>query len=404
MAMIESLLDFQFIAFVPHLFLYEFYLFFKYMIIFAETRQTSSTSFLTLSLGLLATCCCCFCCCCNCCFRKKGYFGSTVKKLYNLSQKLNRFLVKVLFGPKEGIVERFPIYKKDIEDDDGIPILYIRNMKLSQREISLLAVLIMAFGLLAAITAWDSYFLDETYLCSEKSDVSCFPVAIDVNAYDEDEFNITDAQTHRITDCSYWLSENVSSQVTFICFQWVFDSKAVISDVGGLLTMFLITMKITSSGSLAFLNWAIMKCSKKKSDGEEVNKDAIETAKKIFRVLRHSCVYLSVILEMTLGIALIIITSIAAVKHDSKLINFFYEHGNQLLLVFGIFNTLLFLPLEEYAMAEEMSTSTYNSDDEEKAFPNDKNEYQPLTHITPSRSHNPQSRAIAVISLTPDDL
>ena len=54
---------------------------------------------------------------------------------------------------------------------------------------------------------------------------------------------------------------------------------------------------------------------------------------------------------------------------------FFYKHENQLLLIFGIFNTLLLLPLEEYAMAEEPPTLT----EEETPHAND-NEKKPLMH------------------------
>ena len=404
MALIESLTAFQFIAFVPHLLLYEFYLIFKYVIVFSEIIQhkistsVSTASIITVVWGFLVTCCCCFGCCFNCCLKKEGCFCSVMEKLYHLSQKLNRFLVKVLFGPKEGIVERFAVYKKDEEDDDGIPILYVRNMKLNRREISLLAILIMTFGLLAAITAWDSYFLDETYLCSEEPGISCFPIEIDYNAYDD--LNLSSAQEHRINDCSYWMSENVSSRVTFLCFQWVFNSKGVVSDVGGLLTMFLITMKITSSGSLVCLNWAIKKHSKKINQ-ENVKENRLKDGVRIFKNCR---IFIGIglgSLEIFLGALLISITAYARIRNNNAPINFFYQHGNQLLLIFGIFSTLVLLPLEDYAMAEEMPTSNY---DEEIALPDDKNDYQPLTQIKPKSSHNPQCEAIAAVSLTPGDL
>ena len=301
-----------------------------------------------------------------------------MKKLYHLSQKLNRFFVKVLFGPKEGIVERFTVYKKDEEDDDGMPILYIRNVKLSQREVSSLAILIMTFGLLAAITAWDSYFLNESYLCSEEPEIYCFPVprALGRDAYDA--LNLSRFNEYRIYNCSYWMSNNVSSRIAFLCFQWVFDSKAAISDVGGLLTMFLITMKITSSGSLTFLNWAIKQCSKKLSQGE-VKEIHLQKAVKIFKNGRNIAAGVTTFLELSFGFILILITSFAASRNDIKPITFFYRHGNEMLLVFGIFSTLLFLPLEKYAMAEEMPASNY---DEERACPDADNEYVPLLTST----------------------
>ena len=288
-------------------------------------------------------------------------------ELYYLSQKFNRFLVKILFGPKEGVVERFPVYKKDEKDKYGIPKLYIRNKELSHNEISILAVLIMTFGLLAAITAWDSYFLDESFTCTEKPGISCFPLTIDTVA--NSDLNLADAQNQRITNCSYWDNKNVSSRVTFICFEWIFDSKGVISDVGGLLTMFLITIKIVSSGSLTCLNWAI----KRSIEGEKEG----NTGRVIFyfRILRHLAVSLAALLELiiVLGVAHMFAEILDT---DSKLISnnffiFFFKHGKQILLIFGIFSTLLLLPLEEYALAEEPSPTV-----EERVPPgNDNNEH-----------------------------
>ena len=394
MISIESLTAFLVIAFAPHFFLYEFYLFAKYVILAVEmpafkriSKTLSCASILMVFFGFLVTCCCCFCCCFNCCCQKEECCSSAIQKVYDLCQKLSRFLVKVLFGPKEGVVERFAVYKKDEEDEDGIPILYIRNVKLNRNEISSLAILIMAFSSLAAITAWDSFFLNESYICSERSDVSCFPVALDFDA--NEEFNLTDAQTHPVTNCSYWekfINENATGRVAFICFQWAFDSKAVISDVGGLLTMFLLTMKITSSGFLTFLNWAIVKyiqkCIKKSTyeeTDEKIKENDIKIAVKRFKLIRLLLAAVTTVLEFTFGFALISITTYAAVRHDNKPVNFIYDHGNQMLLIFGIFSTLLFLPLEKYAMAEEMPTC--GDYDEERALPpGDKNEYIPLTN------------------------
>ena len=393
MTWIKSLAGFQLVAFVPHLLLYEFYLLFKYFIVLSEiimifkgkSASKNYASVCTVSLGFLVSCWCCLCCCFDCCFRRKGYFSSAVVKLYQLNKKLNTFLVKVLFGPKEGIVDRFATYKEDEEDNNGIPLLYIHNVKLGQREISLLAILIMAFGLLAAVTAWDSYFLDESYLCNEKSDISCYPIPLesDPNAYEE--LNLSTAQEHRITDCSYWNNENVSSRVSFVCFQWAYDSKAVVSDVGGLLTMFLLTMKIASSGFLAFLNWAIKKCAKKISNGE-IEEDDIKLAVTMFETFRILLMSLTALLEIPFGVILVAITSYAISRNDSSIINFLYEHGNQLLLIFGIFSTLLLLPLETYAMSEQMPNA--NMYDEEKGLPSDKNVYEPLLHNATAPSVN----------------
>ena len=324
--------------------------------------------------GFIMSCCCCCLCCCNCCFTKDILIPS-VKKVYHLLQKLSRFLIKTSFGPKESILDRFPEYKEDEEGMYGNSKIYLRNRELNYREISILAILITTFGLLAAITAWDSYFLDITYVCSVQPGVYCFPIALDPDA--EDDFNLTDVQKHRITDCSYWISENVSSRVSFTCFQWAFDTKAVISDVGGLLTMFVITMKIASSGSLIFFNWAIKKYSPEKSDGKENYTPTIGR----YRRRRILSIFVVAFAEINLGLFLVLMTYFA-VTTNNRLIDFFYERGNQFLLVVGIFSSLLLLPLEEYAL-----NKTSAPVDEENVPPTESvDEHAPLLHNQTSRA------------------
>lgn len=230
MAIIESLSCFVFVAYFPHILLYEFYLAFKYIILGLElyvgSRSYDNASRVSTWVGMIFTCCCCVCCC-----RQVPY-----EKFYIFMQNLNRFLVKILFGPKEGVVGRFAEYKKDEKDENGNSKLYLRNKELNYREISHFGLLIATFGLLSLVTAWDSYFLKESFVCTEQPDVNCFPIPIDDDAIED--FNLSDAQKQRIEDCTYWVSENVSDRVTFQCFQWVYDLKGVTSDVGGLLTIF----------------------------------------------------------------------------------------------------------------------------------------------------------------------
>lgn len=386
--MIESLSSFILVASFPHITVYEFYFIIKYVMLSHEiiaglcpslrSNNYISSFFSSLSIALSCLCCCFCCCCCD-------VFRSAFNKVNHLIQKLNRFLVKILFGPKEGIVERFAdTYKKDEENEDGNSRLYFRNMEIGHKEISALALLIMVFGLLAAITAWDAYFLDESYVCSEKPDISCFPLPLDDDA--TTDLNLTAAQEHRITDCAYWNSENVSSRVTFVCFQWVYDSKGVISNTGGLLALFLVTMRIVSSGTLTFLNWAIKKCThlkNEKKDASCCNKvlkvlclklpnlvvgkclckvckskyekpmlhysDAIHQ----FMFLRRVTLIVCMLLEFSLASSVFISAVNVIQGKNTRIYDFIYNYGNQLLLIFGIFSSLLLLPLEEYAMSGE---------------------------------------------------
>jgi hypothetical protein len=348
MAIFESLLAFQSIAYMPHLIVYEWYLMIKYTLLFVELRAGANSTkdlagYIFVFWGMVLTCICCCFCCCNCCFQK-DWVSSSLKGFYQIIQKLNRFLIKILLGPKEGILERFAIYQEDKVDGKDNPRIFLRNKELTYREVSVLAILIASFGLLAAITAWDSFFLDTSYVCSVKPGVHCFPIALDFDA--DEEFNITDAQEQRITNCSYWTSENVSSRVTFSCFQWALDTKAVVSDVGGLLAMFVLTMKIAVSGSLAFLKWAGKKYTPKMEDG---NIDYTTTIKR-YQYRRIFFIVLVGLIEILTGCTLVVLTY-------QKNNDFFYEHGNQFLLVIGIFSSLLLLPLEKYALHTELTAA-----------------------------------------------
>lgn len=112
-------------------------------------------------------------------------------------------------------------------------------------------MLIVSFLFLAGVTAWDVFFLEETYICSQESSIYCFPLDIDDAAVDF-EINFTEAQEHRITNCSFWESEELSGRVTFLCFHWVLNSKAVLSMVSGLLTIFVLSVKVLGAALIMF--------------------------------------------------------------------------------------------------------------------------------------------------------
>ena len=189
----------------------------------------------------------------------------------NLYLKFESFLVKSLLGLKEAVVGRFPTYKKDIVDKTDVPVLYIRNYKLSHFDVSMLALSIYIFGMLAGLSAWQIYFIEQSRICSDDVSISCFPVAKHPDA--EEILNISTDM--RITNCSFWNSENVSDLVDFRCFRWALNTNGVVAQVGGLLTIFILTMRIALAASLTFMDFICDKYIGKrvgKCDAIEINK------------------------------------------------------------------------------------------------------------------------------------
>ena len=124
-------------------------------LVFYQTNAEDDKHF---SLFCLLTCCCFCCCCCNCCKRADNLLTKVVK--YNL--KFGRWLIKLLLGREEGVVERHHDDYQPDEDSKGKPFapIYIRNTLLSSTEVTILSTLVFTFGLLIGITAFDIFFLD----------------------------------------------------------------------------------------------------------------------------------------------------------------------------------------------------------------------------------------------------
>ena len=287
--------------------------------------------------------------------------------MLKLSAKPNRFLVNVFFGHKEGVVERFAIYKKDEEDSEGVPTLYIRNANMNHRDVSILTLLIMSFGLLSAITAWDTFCLKKSHVCTENPEISCFPVAANIYANNSD-LNLTNAQEKPIDDCSLWNSEARANRVKFVCFQLEYDAMGAISDVGGLLSIFMLALKISSSGSLVVIDWAFNK--KKYLEKTPADKKIV----KRFYCLRIMTVILVAITEIGLCIVIIALSTILlkGTHEGNTLMVAFYSHGHQLLLVVGICSMFLLLPLEDYiskSLTLESMDSERVPDDKHQSYP-----------------------------------
>ena len=289
----DTLDEFKTFYLLPHLTVYSIYIVIKYiLLIYAWLRFISSKYSSTV----------CSCSCCHCCFM------------------LQRWIIKLLLGGEESLVKRFNTYKDD-EYINGLPTLYIRNKRLTPGEINVLALLIITFLLLILITAFDLFFINITYVCTDDPGIYCF--VTDVNTTNQ-----------RITDCQYWSNEN---EFTIVCFQWVYNSKATIAAVGGLITFFQYTVRIIIEISIA-MNGGFLA---KKCCG-----------KRTLKILRNALALILALIEILFASFVVYFFAKRMYDKDNVITAFFLRYGNQLLLLGGILGTYLFLPLEEYARSD----------------------------------------------------
>ena len=138
-------------------------------------------------------------------------------------------------------------------DDNYIPTLYIRNKRLSYGAILVLSMLIIKFGILALSSAVNLSLVRVTHMCNEDPQIECYPQLIGgTNDTTASRFNITINIAEPILDCAFWNSEGVSSQVTFACFQFVYNIEAFLAAMGGLLAIFMTTMNFSTTVLLWF--------------------------------------------------------------------------------------------------------------------------------------------------------
>ena len=155
-------------------------------------------------------------------------------------------------------------------------------------------------------------------------------IPVDVNA-NKTELGITNK---RIGSCSQWENSNISDQVyVIICYKWVYNFKGVTVAVGSLLVLFQLTIKAAISIFIS-LNGYFRKndCTKK-------------TLKRIRRTLGYIVFVIeAIILGFVVGY-----TTLYSIGRSYKTVaRYLTEHGNQILLIFGIIATCLLLPIEEY--------------------------------------------------------
>ena len=318
----------EFIDFIllPHVVVYNLYVHAKYIrIISSSFRNVDSQP---SSILYLLTCGCFFHCCCNCCCSASNVLKKAVE--YNL--KFDRWLIKLFLGRAEGVVERHHDDYRPDEESEGRTFapIYIRNKSLSHTEVGALTTLILTFGLLIGITAFDIYFLDVSHVCTDDRSFSCFAIPFDIHA-NKSELGITN---QRINNCSQWENTNISDQVYFVCYKWVYDFKGVTVVVGALISLFQLAVKAITS---IFIS--ICACLH--------NSD--RCTKKTLKYIRYMCSATAFIIEEMIILFVMILTIF---YFDGRVygtvVRFMTEHGNQVLLIFGIITTCLWLPIEDY--------------------------------------------------------
>jgi hypothetical protein len=257
-----------------------------------------------------------------------------------------RWVILQLFGGPLGVVERRDDdYKPDKRDENNIPTLYIRNKKLTYGAIMVLSMLIVTFGILTLSSAVNLSLIRITHVCSEDPSIYCYPQLIsEANATAIRQFNIIINVNEPILDCAFWDSEGVSSLVTFACFRFVYNVEAFLATIGGLLTIFTLTMKV-STGILLRLNESCNCCIGGWVNGKHTIRAILAVAASVIEVaLAAMCFAFG-----TSGL-------LADSEGNSTLLRFIAKNAVEALIIFGVVATLLWLPWEKYVKKPTQET------------------------------------------------
>ena len=198
---------------------------------------------------------------------------------------------------------------------------------------SVLAVLIFSFGLLAIGSALDVTLLSVSHVCSNDPNTDCYPQLI--GGASDEGLNLTTDKP--ITDCAEWTQEDLSDRVTFVCYRFEFNVELFLAIVGGLSTVFVFTMKAT----IGIILYSLDKCGCKKADGCCSSK----------RTVRIFIVTILSLLELGLVVVVMVLAATGSrfdMTNDTVGVIFLTTHASEILLVFGIIFTLLWLPWESY--------------------------------------------------------
>ena len=213
-------------------------------------------------------------------------------------------------------------------------------------------ILIVAFGVLAVGSALDLTLLIVTHICTEDPYIDCYPQLI--SGADDTGVNITTDKP--IQDCTFWNSKGVSNRVTFVCYQFDFNVELFLAIVGGLLAFFVYTMK-TTIHALLFLSASCL-------GGRRQDSTCVKTTRAI-RIVFAALASLIEIALVIVGMVLGATGSRVDSTNDTPELIFFATHGAEILLMFGIIATLLWLPWEDFGIRYKVLKEKANSEEHE---------------------------------------
>ena len=251
--------------------------------------------------------------------------------------KLMQSVVLLVFG------KQLAVKQLEIKDKNDIPKFTLRKTKLSYGAVMVLFVLIATFGILAVGSALDLTLLSVTHICSEDPTIDCYPQLI--SGANATGLNISIEEP--ITDCTFWNSDGVSERVTFQCYQFVFNVELFLAVIGGLLAFFIYAMKTTIS-VLLFLSVCCLGGCVDDSEGGGKSKC---TCKNCICAIRIGAAILTSLIEIVLAVVCLVIGATGSTvdsSHDTPELMFLAMHASEVLVVFGIIATSLWLPWEDY--------------------------------------------------------
>ena len=233
----------------------------------------------------------------------------------------------------------------DERDLNKVSTMTLRRRRLSYGATMVLFVLIATFGVLAVGSALDLTLLSVTHICSEDPAIDCYPQLI--RGANDSILNMSIPINEPIQDCSYWNSEGVSDKITFVCYQFVFNVELFLAVIGGLLAFFIYAMK-TAIAVLLFLSVCCL-------GGCEEESKAESGCRRCLCVNRITVAIIVSGIEIVLAILCLVFgatsTTVDGINDSPELI-FVATHASEVLVVFGIIATLLWLPWEDYTKAQ----------------------------------------------------
>ena len=218
--------------------------------------------------------------------------------------------------------------------DTRLPKISLNKTKKMSRhgQVVLLFVIIAAFVVLAVGTALDLSLFTRSHICSEDTRIDCYPQLI--SGANSTGLNISiDAP---IQDCTEWNSEGISTRVTFICYQKEFNLELLLVATGGLLALAFYVMKSTIGALLVLTRFLTKKCK------------CHDTCPYVFRII--VAVSASVVEVVLVAVCLMFAVTGLTVDttNDPPALMFLAMHAAEILVIFGITATLIWLPWEEY--------------------------------------------------------